>query len=91
MKCLYNNFYNFESLNNLIFIICLYEFRSKSKWESSGRNTSRIQFRSCENNIEASTLFQNDSPSFESSSKVSPNSTGTLLHTIESFMNGSEG
>ena len=30
-------FQNFESVNNLIFIICLYELCSKLIWESSGR------------------------------------------------------
>ena len=43
------------------------ELRSKSKLESSWRNTSRFQFWWCENNIETSTLFQNDPPSFASS------------------------
>ena len=73
------------------FCIFLYELRSKPKWESSGRNTSRFQFRSCENNNETSTLFQNDPPSFASSSEILPHSSVTLLHTIESIMNGSEG
>ena len=35
-------------------------------------------------NIETSTFFQNDPPSFASSSNISPYSTVTLLHTIES-------
>ena len=79
-------FQNFESLNNLIMIICLYELRSKSKLESSWRNASRFQFWWCENNIETSTLFQNDYPSFASSSKISPHPSVTLLHTIESWL-----
>ena len=37
----------------------------------------------CENNIEMSTLFQNDCLSFGSSSKSSPHSSVTFLHTIE--------
>ena len=41
-------FLNFVSLNNIIFIICLYESCSKSKWESSGRNASKFQFRWCQ-------------------------------------------
>ena len=61
------------------------------KMESSGRNTSRLQFRRCENNIETSTLFQNDPPTFVSSSKISPHSPVTLPHTIESITNGSVG
>ena len=38
----------------------LYELCSNLKWECSGRNTSRFQFRCCENNIEV--LFQNNLP-----------------------------
>ena len=81
-------FKNFESLNNLIFIICLRELCSKSKWENSGRNSSRFQFRCCENNTEmTSALFQNDPPSFASSSKISPKYSVTLSHIIESIIN----
>ena len=39
---------------------------------------------SCKNYIEKFTLFQNDRLSFPSSSKISPHSPVTLLHTIES-------
>ena len=56
-----------------------------------GRNASKFQFKLFENNIETSKLFQSDPPSFASSSKISPHSSVILLHTIESFMNDSEG
>ena len=35
--------------------------------------------------------FKSDPPSFASYSKTSPHLSVTLLHTIESIMNGSEG
>ena len=78
-------FWNFESLNKLIFIICLCELCSKSKWKSSGRNASSFRFSCCENNIETmSTLCQNDPPSFYSFS-ISPDFSVTLSHIIESI------
>ena len=36
-------------------------------------------------------LFQDDPPSFASSSKNSPHSTVTLLNTVDSITSGSEG
>ena len=45
----------------------------------------------CENNNEMSALFQNYSPSFASFPRVFPHFSVTLLHTIESIMNSSEG
>ena len=56
------------------------------------KNTSRSQFKCCENNIETtSMLFQNDPPAFASSSKISPNSCVSLSHTIECITNNSVG
>ena len=73
------------------FIIYLHELCPNSKWESSGRSTSRFQFRCCENNIETYTLFQNYAPSFVSSSKISLHSSVTLPHTLESITSDSTG
>ena len=70
---------NFESLNNLIFVICLCELCSKSKWEIFGKNASRFQFRWCENNIQTSTLFQNYPPSFSISLKMLPHFSVTFV------------
>ena len=50
--------------------------------------SSRFQFRCCENNIETSTLLQNDPPFFASSSKISSHSSVPLSLTIESITNG---
>ena len=51
---------------------------------------SKFQFICCENNIEkSSTLFQNDSHSFVSFSKISPHSSVTLSHSIESITSSS--
>ena len=61
------------------------------KTGNSGSNTSMFQFRCFEDNIETSELFQNDSPSFASSSKISSHSSATLSHTIESIKNDSVG
>ena len=53
-----------------------------------GRNTSKFQFRCCENNIETSILFQNDPPYFSGSTKTCPNSSVILPLTVESITNG---
>ena len=76
-------FQNFESLSIIILIICFHELSSRSKWVSSGKNSSMFQIKSCENNIETFMLFQDDPSYFVISSKLSPQ--------IESIMNGSEG
>ena len=55
------------------------------------KNDSRFQFRCCENYIGMFTLFQNDPRSFASSSKISPHSSVTLSHIIESITNDSVG
>ena len=83
----------FRILTGLIILIllCFSELCFKSKLEGSERNASSFQFRYCENNIETSTLFQNDPPSFVSSSKISVHSSVTLSNTIESITNGSGG
>ena len=82
----------FRILKVLIILFLLFVYMNYvPKWESSGRNASRFQFRCCENTTETSKLFQNDPPSFASSSKISPHSFVTLSRTVESFMNGCEG
>ena len=72
--------WNFEIYNimyyYIVYIIILFinwslqyyyhfhEYCPKSNWESSGRNTSRLQFKSCESNFESSTKFQTDPSAF---------------------------
>ena len=82
----------FRILKVLIILFLLFVYMNYvPKWESSGRNASRFQFRCCENTIETSKLFQNDPPSFASSSKISSHSSITLSHTIENIKNDSVG
>ena len=54
-----------DKVNNLIFIIYLYELYSKSKWESPGRDTTRFEFRCFENNIESLRYFKMTLPLFQ--------------------------
>ena len=73
-------------------IVCMNYFHNQNGKVPSRRNASRFQCRCRENNIEmTSTLFQNEAPSFASSSQISPHSSVNLSHTIESITNGSVG
>ena len=67
-----------------LIIFFFHEKCFKSKWESVGRNTSRLQFKCCENNHYRSTVFQNDPPTFTNSWKTSPHFSVTLSHIANS-------
>ena len=70
------------------FLLIFYELCSKSKWESSRWNAASSN-RGCENNIERSSLLQNDLLSFENSSKIC--SSFFLPYALESITIGALG
>ena len=85
---------NFRNLKALIILFLLFvcmnyvpnKNRKDFKVKQASFNSDYVK-----KSIETSTLFQNDPPTFESSSKISPHFSGTFSHPIKSITNSSVG